>query len=78
MLLLRLLPLPFVLLSHSSPANPAPRYKTPDGKPTNAFGHGEAALPRMYAEAVIRETHEQWRALKNGEVGESADGVWIG
>ena len=32
-------------------------YKTPDGKPTNQFGHGEECLPKEKALEVVEETH---------------------
>mmetsp|Transcript_129347 Transcript_129347/g.241990 ORF Transcript_129347/g.241990 Transcript_129347/m.241990 type:complete len:281 (-) Transcript_129347:265-1107(-) len=38
-------------------------YKTPDGKPTNAFGYGERALNKEKALDVIAETHEAWKRL---------------
>jgi inorganic pyrophosphatase len=41
-------------------------YKTPDGKPINAFGHGEAALSLEETMKVIEETHSQWKALRDG------------
>ena len=41
-------------------------YKTPDGKPINAFGHGEAVLSLSETMHVIEETHAQWQALKDG------------
>jgi len=41
-------------------------YKTPDGKPPCAFGHGEVALGAEHARAVIAETHEHWTALVEG------------
>ena len=41
-------------------------YKTPDGKPINAFGHGEQALGVSETMHVVKETHAQWAALKDG------------
>ena len=41
-------------------------YKTPDGKPINAFGHGEEVLSLSETMHVIEETHAQWKALRNG------------
>lgn len=38
-------------------------YKTPDGKPINAFGHGEVAMDKSYALEIINETHGFWRNL---------------
>merc|ERR1712087_180200 len=43
-------------------------YKTPDGKPVNAFGHGERALGREDALRVIKETHAFYLALRSGKV----------
>ena len=50
-------------------------YKTPDGKPINAFGHGERALGKDVALEVIHETHAFWQALTRGET--SVDKIWI-
>ena len=41
-------------------------YKTVDGKPQNAFGMDEKAMPRDYALAVIQETHDFWKKLTAG------------
>merc|ERR1712194_125128 len=41
-------------------------YKTPDGKPLNAFGYGEKALDKAQALDVIAETHEAWKNLHRG------------
>jgi inorganic pyrophosphatase len=41
-------------------------YKTPDGKPINAFGHGERALDLSETMHVVEETHAQWAALRDG------------
>merc|ERR1712187_132598 len=41
-------------------------YKTPDGKPLNAFGYDERALDKDTALQVIEETHEAWRKLRDG------------
>merc|ERR1719242_2706977 len=41
-------------------------YKTPDGKPLNAFGFGEKALNKQHAMEVIAETHEAWKKLVAG------------
>lgn len=38
-------------------------YKTPDGKPLNAFGFEERALNKAHAVEVIAETHEAWKKL---------------
>jgi len=42
-------------------------YKTPDGKPLNAFGFGEKALGRAHALEVIAETHGAWQRLYDGK-----------
>jgi inorganic pyrophosphatase len=42
-------------------------YKTPDGKPLNAFGYGEKALDKAHAMEVVAETHEAWKKLCNGQ-----------
>merc|ERR1711871_719477 len=42
-------------------------YKTPDGKPINAFGHGEACLDAPIAMEVIQETHQFWKDLRAGK-----------
>jgi len=41
-------------------------YKTPDGKPLNAFGFEEKALGKAHAMEVIAETHEAWKKLVAG------------
>merc|ERR1719502_2019439 len=51
-------------------------YKTPDGKPINAFGHDETAMGKDYTVAVIEETHKHWKALKNKEA--DAGKLWVG
>eukprot|EP00927_Polykrikos_kofoidii_P030715 TRINITY_DN2643_c0_g1_i5.p1 TRINITY_DN2643_c0_g1~~TRINITY_DN2643_c0_g1_i5.p1 ORF type:complete len:340 (+),score=48.21 TRINITY_DN2643_c0_g1_i5:48-1067(+) len=43
-------------------------YNTPDGKPLNAFGFGEAPLDRNEACSVIADTHRAWAKLRKGEV----------
>merc|ERR1711879_817622 len=42
-------------------------YKTPDGKPLNAFGFEEKALGKAHAMEVIAETHEAWKKLREGK-----------
>merc|ERR1712194_210216 len=42
-------------------------YKTPDGKPLNAFGYDEKALDKAHALEVIAETHAAWKALRSGK-----------
>jgi len=51
-------------------------YKTPDGKPLNAFGYDEAALDKAKAIAVINETHHHWKALRDGKA--AAGKLWTG
>ena len=36
-------------------------YKTPDGKPLNAFGYEERALDKKRDTEVMAETHEAWK-----------------
>jgi len=43
-------------------------YKTPDGKPLNAFGYDEVALGKGKAIEVIAETHDVWKKLKDGAI----------
>jgi len=38
-------------------------YKVPDGKPVNEFAFNDEAKDKAFAEAVIAQTHEQWKAL---------------
>lgn len=40
-------------------------YKIPDGKPPNQFAFNGEAKDRAFAEKVINETHEFWKALIN-------------
>merc|ERR1719277_450106 len=42
------------------------RYKTPDGMPLNAFGFKEEAFDKAQAIAVLDETHQHWKTLRNG------------
>ena len=42
-------------------------YKTPDGKPLNAFAFDECALAKKEALEVIHETHVYWQDLKSGK-----------
>eukprot|EP00442_Polarella_glacialis_P011662 CAMPEP_0115089722 /NCGR_PEP_ID=MMETSP0227-20121206/24900_1 /TAXON_ID=89957 /ORGANISM="Polarella glacialis, Strain CCMP 1383" /LENGTH=267 /DNA_ID=CAMNT_0002480525 /DNA_START=90 /DNA_END=893 /DNA_ORIENTATION=+ len=42
-------------------------YKTPDGKPLNAFGYEEKALDKKFAIEVIEETHHAWKKLIEGK-----------
>lgn len=51
-------------------------YKTPDGKPLNAFGYGERCLDSSQAIDIIEETHASWTALVNGEV-KDTKGLWV-
>jgi len=50
-------------------------YKTPDGKPLNAFGYEEKALDKSKAIEVIAETHDVWKKLKNGLIDKKK--LWI-
>ena len=50
-------------------------YKTPDGKPTNNFGHGEQCLDRDAALRVVEEAHEAWGRLVAGTT--PANGLWV-
>jgi inorganic pyrophosphatase len=43
-------------------------YKTPDGKPLNAFGFNDECLSKAKAVEVINETHESWEALRAGKI----------
>lgn len=43
-------------------------FKTPDGKPLNAYGFSGAALPKAKAVEVVQETHEAWQKLRSGKV----------
>jgi len=38
-------------------------YKVPDGKPVNEFAFNDEAKDKAFAEAVIAQTHDQWKAL---------------
>jgi inorganic pyrophosphatase len=51
-------------------------YKTPDGKPLNAFGYDEKALDKKKAVEVIEETHGAWKKLKDGSIDKKK--LWIG
>lgn len=50
-------------------------YKTPDGKPLNAFGYDEVALNKAHALEVIEETHTAWKNLKAGKTDKGK--LWI-
>ena len=50
-------------------------YKTPDNKPLNAFGFDEKCLDKAAAVAVIEETHDHWKALKEGR--SEAGKLWL-
>mmetsp|Transcript_28018 Transcript_28018/g.88503 ORF Transcript_28018/g.88503 Transcript_28018/m.88503 type:complete len:287 (+) Transcript_28018:62-922(+) len=50
-------------------------YKTPDGKPLNAFGFDEEMLDSKVAFEVIEETHGHWRKLRSGD---AQSGLWTG
>merc|ERR1719394_1364315 len=51
-------------------------YKTPDGKPLNAFGYDEKALDKSQALEVIAETHAAWQTLRDGST--KPGKLWIG
>lgn len=42
-------------------------YKTPDGKPQNAFGYDNKCLDAAFTKKVIAETHGFYTALKSGK-----------
>lgn len=50
-------------------------YKTPDGKPLNAFGFDEVALDKAKALEVISETNDAWKQLRAGKVDKKK--LWI-
>eukprot|EP00928_Gymnodinium_smaydae_P028456 TRINITY_DN2169_c0_g1_i2.p1 TRINITY_DN2169_c0_g1~~TRINITY_DN2169_c0_g1_i2.p1 ORF type:complete len:267 (-),score=78.84 TRINITY_DN2169_c0_g1_i2:503-1303(-) len=50
-------------------------YKTPDGKPLNAFGYDEKALDKAMALEVLQETHQAWKNLFDGKT--STGKLWI-
>jgi len=50
-------------------------YKTPDGKPLNAFGFEEKALNKAHALEVIAETHDAWKKLKAGKTDKGK--LWV-
>jgi len=50
-------------------------YKTPDGKPLNAFGFAEKALDKATAMEVVAETHEAWKKLREGKTNKGK--LWI-
>jgi len=43
-------------------------YKTPDGKPVNGFGYGEACLGADFAKKVVQETNKHYLDLISGKV----------
>jgi len=49
-------------------------YKTPDGKPLNAFGFDEKVLDAKAAIEVIEETHAAWKKLRS----EGSEKLWTG
>ena len=42
-------------------------YKKPDGKPENAFGFDNTPVDKEMARLVIKETHDAYKALKDGQ-----------
>jgi inorganic pyrophosphatase len=49
-------------------------YKTPDGKPLNAFGFEEKCMPRAKANEVIATAFDAWRELRFGSA--ENPGLW--
>ena len=41
-------------------------YKTPDGKPQNAFGYDSKCMNKEFCMNVIKETHDAYIKLKSG------------
>ena len=41
-------------------------YKTPDGKPQNAYGYDDKCMPKDFTMGVIEETHEHYSKLVSG------------
>ena len=41
-------------------------YKTPDGKPQNAYGYDSKCMNAEFTEGVIKEAHGLWSNLKSG------------
>ena len=41
-------------------------YKKPDGKPGNAFGFDNTPVDKDLARMVINETHDAYKALRDG------------
>lgn len=41
-------------------------YKLPDGKPANQFGFGDSPVGKVFAEAVISDTHMAYQQLRDG------------
>jgi len=50
-------------------------YKTPDGKPLNAFGYEEKALDKKAALEVIQEGHKAWKNLCEGKT--ASGKLWV-
>jgi len=50
-------------------------YKTPDGKPLNAFGYEEKALDKKMALEVIQEGHTAWKNLREGKT--ASGKLWV-
>merc|ERR1719161_2884852 len=50
-------------------------YKTPDGKPLNAFGFDEKALDKATTLKIIDETHDAWKKLMAGDC--DAGKLWV-
>ena len=41
-------------------------YKTPDGKPQNAYGYDDKCMDKEFTMNVIKETNEFYNTLKSG------------
>lgn len=48
-------------------------YKMPDGKPENKFAFDGQCKDKAYAESIVKETHEAWQRLINGNIPCKAD-----
>lgn len=49
-------------------------YKTAEGKEENAYAYGGEAKGAEFTMQVVRDAHESWRRLQNGEI-ENTDGL---
>merc|ERR1740115_8506 len=48
-------------------------YKTPDGKPLNAFGYDEKFLDVAETKEIIAETNDSWKKLK----ADGSEKLWL-